>query len=400
MQWVSVLSTCPSLEGAIAEVTERIQSTLVGEAHFGLVFLSGMFASEYPRLLPLLAARLPIQQIIGCGGGGVIGMSPSAAVREIEHEPALAVMVAHLPEVQIQTFHLAAGDLPDLDSSPQTWIDRIGVDPEQQPHFILLPDPATADINDLIQGLDFAYPTSVKVGGLASGLQRSDRPQLFFQNQLVTGTVGVAFSGAIEFKAIVAQGCRPIGPIFQISDGERNILTQLETEPGEKLSALEALQDVVQHLGEADRELAQNALFIGMARSAFPQTLEPGDFLIRNLLGVDPRSGAIAIGDRVRAGQRIQFHLRDRRASGEDLEFLLKCHCKSNPQPAIAAFMFSCLGRGEGLYGQPDYDSQLFQHFQPEVPLAGFFCNGEIGPLSGTTFLHGYTSVYGLMYAK
>lgn len=400
MQWVSALSTCPSLEGAIAEVTERIKATLAGEAHFGLLFLSGMFASEYPRLPPLLRQRLPIQQLIGCGGGGIIGMPNPASIREVEHEPALVLMVAHLPGVEVQTFHIAAEDLPDLDSPPQAWIERVGVAAEQQPHFLLLPDPFTADINDLIQGLDFAYPSSVKVGGLASGLQRSDRPQLLFQDRLVTGTVGVAFSGAIDFKAIVAQGCRPIGPIFQIAEGERNVLTQLEDDQGTTCSALEALQAVIQQLDESDRELAQHALFIGMARSAFQQTLEPGDFLIRNLLGVDPRTGAIAIGDRVRSGQRIQFHLRDRRASGEDLEFLLKRHCASHPQPAIAAFMFACLGRGEGLYGQPDYDSQLFQHFLPDVPLAGFFCNGEIGPIAGTTFLHGYTSVFGMMYAK
>jgi small ligand-binding sensory domain FIST len=400
MQWVSALSTCPSLEGAIAEVTERIKATLAGEAHFGLLFLSGMFASEYPRLPPLLKQSLPIQQLIGCGGGGIIGMPNPASIREVEHEPALVLMVAHLPGVDVHTFHLAAEELPDLDSPPQAWIERVGVAVELQPHFLLLPDPFTADINDLIQGLDFAYPTSVKVGGLASGVQRSDRPQLFFQDGLVTGTVGVAFSGAIDFKAIVAQGCRPIGPIFQVEEGERNILVQLEDDQGNTRSALEALQEVLQRLDESDRELAQHALFVGMARSAFQQTLESGDFLIRNLLGVDPRTGAIAIGDRVRSGQRIQFHLRDSRASGEDLEFLLKRHCASHPQPAVAGFMFACLGRGEGLYGQPDYDSQLFQHFLPEVPLAGFFCNGEIGPIAGTTFLHGYTSVFGIMYAK
>ncbi|MGB6166651.1 MAG: FIST C-terminal domain-containing protein, partial [Geitlerinemataceae cyanobacterium] len=117
----------------------------------------------------------------------------------------------------------------------------------------------------------------------------------------------------------------------------------------------------------------------------------------RNLIGVDPRMGAIAIGDRVRPGQRIQFHLRDAQTSAEDLEVLLQKYQNSHDGTATAgALMFACLGRGEGLYGEPDFDSRLFQKHLKDVSLSGFFCNGEIGPVGGTTFLHGYTSVFGI----
>ncbi|HEY9642461.1 MAG TPA: FIST C-terminal domain-containing protein, partial [Coleofasciculaceae cyanobacterium] len=123
--------------------------------------------------------------------------------------------------------------------------------------------------------------------------------------------------------------------------------------------------------------------------------LEQGDFLIRTLIGVDPRTGAIAIGDRVRPGQRIRFHLRDADASADDLEMLLKRYQPEIAAP-VGALIFACMGRGEGLYQEPNFDSQLFSRYFPHVPLSGFFCNGEIGPVGGTTFLHGYTSVFGI----
>ena len=165
---------------------------------------------------------------------------------------------------------------------------------------------------------------------------------------------------------------------------------------------LEVLRDLIQTLSEDDRELAQHSLFVGVAQSEFKQDLEQGDFLIRNLLGVDPRVGAIAIGDRIRPGQRIQFHLRDAATSADDLEMLLQRYQKdagvrSSP---VGALMFACLGRGEALYGEPNFDSQLFREYLDNIPLSGFFCNGEIGPVGNSTFLHGYTSVFGICRQK
>jgi small ligand-binding sensory domain FIST len=204
-------------------------------------------------------------------------------------------------------------------------------------------------------------------------------------------------------ETIVAQGCRPIGEPIQVSQGERNIITEVLV-PDEKTNQLKArlpldvIRELVETLSEKDRELAQHSLFIGIARDEFKLALQSGDFLIRNLLGVDPRHGAIAIGDRVRPGQRIQLHLRDAQTSGEDLVFLLENYhrAKVNSPQAIGALLFSCLGRGESLYGKPNFDSELFQRYLTQVPLGGFFCNGEIGPVGNRTFLHGYTSAFAI----
>ena len=405
MQWVNALSTRPSLESALKEVVEQASRSLNGPADLGLIFISSAFASEYSRLMPLLAELLPVPALIGCGGGGVIGTNRSGFTEEVEGSPAVSLSLARLPGVNVRTFHVGAEQLPDLDSPPDTWVDLLGVPAEEEPQFIILADPFSAKINDLLQGLDYAYPGAPKVGGLAGG--DGSRGAALFSNYRLyrEGTVGVALSGNIVLETIVAQGCRPIGRPYRVTEGERNILLKLEEQTddsgsvGAVRSPLESLRELVQTLSEADRELAQHSLFVGLVSDEFKVLLEPGDFLIRNLLGVDPKVGAIAIGDRVRPGQRIQFHLRDARTSAEDLEMLLERYqraAEDRGNSSAGALMFSCLGRGEGLYGQSNFDSQLFGRYLKNIPLSGFFCNGEIGPVGGSTFLHGYTSVFGI----
>lgn len=411
MQWACALSTRPSLEAAVAEVVEQAQRSLQQPPDLGLVFISSAFSSEFSRLLPLLQERLPGLTLIGCGGGGIVGVDRDLNAKEIEGSPALSLSLAVLPGVKIRTFHITAENLPDLDSSPDAWIDAIGVSVAEQPQFILLADGFSARINDLLQGLDFAYPGSVKVGGLASTGASSSAIGLFCQDQFYReGTVGLALSGNIVLETIVAQGCRPIGQPYRVIEAERNIVLGLEAQPDSpsgysgstvlqqsKRTPLEVLQELIQDLSEEDRLLAQHSLFVGVAQSEFKQTLEHGDFLIRQLLGVDPRVGAIAIGDRIRSGQRIQFHLRDAKTSAEDLEVLLQRYQQQpRDHSAQGALLFSCLGRGEGLYGEPHFDSRMLQRYVNQIPIGGFFCSGEIGPVGNNTFLHGYTSVFGI----
>lgn len=404
MQWISTLSTQPSLETAVKEVVEQAQRSLSAEPDLGFVFISSAFASEFPRLLPLLQDQLTLPTIVGCSGGGVVGYADDATPTEVEDKPALSLCLAHLPQVDLHTFHLSANDLPDLDSPPDRWIEAIGVSPDTHPQFVLMADPYSAGINDLLQGLDFAYPDSVKVGGLAGIGSFNKSSGLFCNDQLYTdGIVGLTLSGNVTLDTIVAQGCRPIGHAYRVVEGERNVVLKLDdgTEQGTVSirPPMEILQELFQTLDEDDRKLAQHSLFIGVEQSGFKPTLGHGDFLIRNLIGVDPRLGAIAIGDRVRPGQRVQFHLRDARTSAEDLDLLLSRYpaaTTTNHPNEMGALMFSCMGRGVGLYETASFDAHLFNRYLKQVPLSGFFCNGEIGPIGNTTFLHGYTSVFAI----
>lgn len=403
MQWVSALSTQASLEAAVQEVVEQVPATLHGEADLGLVFISSAFLSDYPRLMPLLRSKLSVPVLIGCSGGGVVGDRPSGSPQEIEGRAALSLTLAKLPQVKITPFYIeSTAQLPDLDGPPSPWTELVGVDPSEDPHFIVLADPTTQGISDFLQGLDFAYPGSVKVGGLASVSALESKSGIFLNDQdHQSGIVGLALSGDIVLDAIVAQGCRPIGEVLRVVEGDRNIILTVESDSalsdGKPKTVLEALQDIIQSLSGNDLKLAQNSLFVGVAQSEFKQDLEQGDFLIRNLLGVDPRVGALAIGDRVRPGQRIQFHLRDATTSADDLDALLQRYTTQTKASPIGALMFACMGRGEYLYKQSNFDSGLLSHYFEHLPVGGFFCNGEIGPIGNTTFIHGYTSVFGIV---
>ncbi len=413
MKWASVISTSVSLEMAVKEVTEQAQEQLGRQPDLAFVFVSVAFASEYERLMPLLQEYMPVAYIIGCSGSGVIGMDDDFP-SEIEEGPALSLMVAHLPDVNINSFHLTAANLPDLDSSPQAWIDLIGVDPSEQPGFVLMADPFSSGTNELLQGLDFAYPEATKVGGLA-GIESFSKDSGLFcgRRRYREGIVGVALSGEIMLEAIVAQGCRPIGELYRISEGDRNVMIKLEldelADSGSTQTAqtpLEILQTLFQGMSEEERILVQNALFIGVAQSGFKANLTRRDFLIRNLVGVNPRNGAIAVADKIRPGMRVQFHMRDAQTSEEDLEAMLRRYRVERLEnqlgegqkgsSPVGALLFSCTGRGEGLYDEPNFDSDLFERYLGPLPVGGFFCNGEIGPVSGSTFLHGFTSVFGI----
>lgn len=405
MQWSSVISKQPSLEAAITEVVERARAQLDADPHVGFLFVSSAFASEYPRIMPLLRRHFPDLPIVGCGGAGIIGTDERGVAQEIEDDIVVSFTLATLPGVAVRTFHVETDELPDLDESPNAWVDLVGVPPQDEPQFVVLVDPMSEGINDFLAGLDYAYPQMSKIGGLSSAGFGSNRSGLFCGDRFHrSGAVGVALSGNIVLDTIVAQGCRPIGSPYWITESERNVILGLradgDTEDAEK-PPLEILREMVSELTDPDQELARDALFVGVAQNSFKQTLEPGDFLVRNLLGFDPRQGALAVGDRVRAGQRIQFHLRDAAASAEDLEVLMRRYRKAalgQPKP-VGALMFSCLGRGKGLYGESNFDSGVFTDYVP-IPLAGFFCNGEIGPVEGATFLHGYTSVFGIVRSK
>lgn len=285
MQWVSALSTRPSLEAAIKDVAEQAQRQLQASPDLAFVFISSAFASEYSRLVPLLQEVVSVPTLVGCSGGGVVGVDTEGHIQEVEGRAALSLTLAHLPEVDVHAFHLLPEDLPDLDGPPDAWIEAIGVPVEAQPQFVLFASPTSPGVSELLQGLDFAYPGCIKVGGLASVNSLSGTSGLFCNEEhYEDGIVGVALSGNLILETIVAQGCRPIGQPYRIAAAERNILTQLEENTdaeaacGSTHTPLEVLQGLFQELNEADRNLAQHSLFVGVAQSAFKQNLEQGDF--------------------------------------------------------------------------------------------------------------------------
>lgn len=382
-----------SIKDLLADCCQKLKQDLRDTPpDLALAFVSPDFSEQYTQVPEILAQELGAQVLIGCSAGGLIG-----GRQEIEAEPAIALTAAVLPGVEIKPFHLEDKSLPDLDDPPDKWEQLVGTQAQSRPEFLLLPDPFSIRVDALVQGLDFAFPKSVKLGGLASGATQPDDNVLFLNQEVYQhGAVGVALSGNVIVDSVVAQGCRPIGHPMRVSRCKSNFLYELDGQP-----AIKHLHDALVSLGSHDQELAKHSLFLGVVMDEFKTEHKPGDFLIRNILGLEPNSGALIVGEELRNERTVQFHLRDASTSAEDLRFMLKRYCESNKQDqAAGALLFSCLGRGKYLYGQSNYDSDCLREYLGDIPVGGFFCNGEIGPVGGTTFLHGYTSSFGIFRAK
>jgi small ligand-binding sensory domain FIST len=389
MKWASALSEQTPLANAVEECVANVRQQL-GELppDLAVVFVSSHHGQQFEELPGMVGEKLGHPLILGCSGGGIIGNGV-----EVEQQPAVSITAANLPEVTLAEFHLEAANLPDLDAAPQTWEELVKVSLGNNPQFVLLADPFSFPVQNLIMGLDFAFEAAVKIGGLASSAQQQGQNALFLGDKVYrSGLVGVAMHGNIAVDTVVAQGCRPIGKPMRITQSRRNLLVELDGQP-----PLALLRGLFQGLNERDRGLMRHSLFLGVVMDEFIDQPRQGDFLIRNVMGMDERTGVLAVGEMLKEGQLVQFHLRDAETSAQDLQAVLERYAGENRENQIhGALLFSCLGRGQYLYGRPNHDSEIFQTTMGSVPLGGFFCNGEIGPVSGTTFLHGYTSSFGI----
>lgn len=393
MQWATSISYETSIEDALRECSEDVRGRLgPGPVTLALGFVTPHFAAYYSRVPDLVSRYLEPETFVGCSGGGVIGGG-----EEVEREPAVTLIAARLPEVVVGPIRVGE-DLPDLDGPPGVWQGLVGVRPENEPQFVLLADPFSIRAEALLAGLDYAFPSSPKIGGLASGGTSPGLNALFLDDEVFTdGMVGVALGGDVAIDTVVAQGCRPIGETMQVTRCNGNLLYELDDEP-----AFQILQELFADLDERDQRLASTALFAGVLMDEFSEKPQVGDFLIRNLIGIDPQRGAVAIGENLQEGMRLRFHVRDAETSAEDLRNMLTVYNKATPENAAVsgALLFSCLGRGAGLYKEPNFDTGVLREYLGDLPVGGFFCNGEIGPVGGSTFLHGYTSSFGLFRPK
>jgi small ligand-binding sensory domain FIST len=393
MRFASAISTEFEIERGCRDAAGQCRDQLGGDADFAVVFVSPDMHGDLQRIGRIISDLLRPSGLVGCTGGGVIGNG-----REVEGRPALSVVAACMPGVELHARHLDADSLPDADAAPAHWHRLLGVGPEQARGFVLLPEPFSFPLGALLAGLDFAYPGVPKFGGIASGGERSRSNPLFLGAQVHdAGAVVLGLTGDVVVETLVAQGCKPFGRAGRITSAQETLLQAIEGKP-----TMRFLQEQLENLDAGELQLArENPLFLGIALDPFTVE-EPGlgDYLIRNVTGFDPKSGCVRIGELLPVGRLVQFHLRDRHTSHHELrELLLQSRDSQRTHPA-GALLFSCLGRGRTLYGEEGHDSRLFREVLGEVPIGGFFCNGEIGPVAGVTYVHGYTSSFGLFRAR
>ena len=349
-----------------------------------LLFASQDYVANFPELLSETQRTTGAKVLIGCSGQGVIGPA-----REIEHGAALALQLFSLPGVKLQTTTVTQTRLSDSDALRRD-LEAIG----EVNAWLLFADPFTLDSESLLQLFSTLFPGVPLVGGLASGHPRRQQTHVFLNGQVLDqGAVALAISGAYTVQTVVSQGCAPIGETWTITGATGNIVETIAFRP-----ALDVLMDTFNALPESMQERARRNLLVGLAMDEYKDEFGRGDFLIRNIMGIDRDSGIIAIGAMPRVGQTIQFQVRDPDAADEDLHILLgKAKTALGDQPAVGALLCCCNGRGVGLFGTPDHDIRVVEELMGSMPVAGFFCNGEIGPVGGKNFLHGFTASMALI---
>jgi small ligand-binding sensory domain FIST len=226
------------------------------------------------------------------------------------------------------------------------------------------------------------------MGGMASGGLRLRQSRLFLDGRVLsTGAVGASLPQA-EVHPLVAQGCRPVGNPYTTTRTDGNVIFELGGRP-----PLERLRELTAALPTRDRELLAQGVQLGVVIDEYQAEPGQGDFLIRGIAGLDPESGAIAVGDEVVVGQTVQFHVRDAGSADEDLRRTLEREAAAlGTRRAAGALLFTCNGRGSRLFAEPDHDAGLLAEVLGKIPVAGFFCAGELGPVGGQNFLHAFTA--------
>jgi len=342
-----------------------------------LVFAGAPHLAHGDGILAVVHGQLSPRVLLGCGAGGVVGGG-----REIEEGTGAVVWALAAPEATIEPLALTTAPVEDgiaLSGLPEDSADYGEA-------MLVLADPNTFSADALLMHLNEARPAMPVLGGLASAATQGSA-SLFLNGQVVdSGAVACALSG-IELLPCVSQGAAPVGPEMTVTEVDGNLIAELASKP-----AVERLREAISELEPAERELAAEGLLLGVVIDENQPDYERGDFLVRPIVGVDPESGALAFADRVRVGQTVRLHVRDATSAAEDLDEALAARVEAlGPGGAAGTLLFTCNGRGAHMFAEPDHDATaLDQAFG--APTGGFFCAGEIGPVGGRNFLHGFTA--------
>lgn len=370
---------------AVARASRDVREKLGTTPDLGVVFVSRDHA-DFTELPALINELLGCRQLIGCTAETVAG-----GAEEIENGPALSLWAATLPGVELRTFHVRFARTPDglvCDGlpDPQTVANPTAA--------LFLGDPYTCAVDSVIDRFADDAPGLPLMGGMASSASSAGENALYINGETVhSGGVGVLIGGGISMRSVVSQGCRPVGPPLVVTNAERNVVRELGGQP-----AMLRLQEVYDAASERDQFLLQRGPHMGLVINEYQEQFERGDFLIANITGGDRETGALQLGNSVRTGQTVRFHVRDAQTADEDLRELLSASLGSGPSPA-GALLFSCNGRGTRLFPQPNHDAGVIQELAGPLPLAGFFAQGELGPVGGANHLHGFTASVAL-FAK
>jgi small ligand-binding sensory domain FIST len=378
---VGVSESFDTVEAA-AEAADRARAGLEPPCDLAVVFASGQHLGMAKWLLSEIHDRLEPRALIGCGAGGTV-----AGGSEFEDAPAVVVWTASMPGAELETLHVTAERDAEgfrLLGIPESLAGEREPQPDES--LIALCDPFSFPAEELLAALERARPQMPVLGGLASASFAGGAVLLRDGDVHTDGAVGVRLRG-VQLLPCVSQGAGPVGPEMTITRAEANVIGELAGKP-----AMERLGEVIASLPERERDLAASGVLIGLVIDENRPEYVRGDFLVRPIIGADRESGAIAIGEPVRVGQTVRLQVRDAASADEDLRQALRAQAQAlGSDGAAGALMFTCNGRGSHMFEIPNHDASALEDALG-APAAGFFCAGEIGPVGGRNFLHGFTA--------
>jgi small ligand-binding sensory domain FIST len=375
------LSTSTDVRAAAVEAAAAARDGLGGRAaDVAVVFAAGGHLTAPEVTLDGVREALAPAALVGCGASGIV-----ADGREVEEGTAVAVWAAHLDGGSAQAFAVETHEVED-------GLAVVGF-PELAgaSAVVLLPDPAFPT-EAILAELASRAPGVPVLGGLASAHTLDGEPALFFEDRVLPGgAVGLRLDG-VDVLPCVSQGARPLGPELTVTASEGPVVQELAGQP-----AITKLREVIEDLPAAERAHVADGLLVGIVVDGGKPEYVQGDFLVRGLVGGDPETGAVALGAPVSAGQVVRLHARDADSADRDLRdaLALRRVALGDERPA-GALVFTCNGRGRGMFGVPDHDAALLRDELDGAPTAGFFAAGEIGPVGGASFVHAFTATVAL----
>jgi small ligand-binding sensory domain FIST len=386
MRCAAALSLRAPWKEALQEVVALARDSLASPVDLALLFLSPHHADAADDIAAAACEALGTRSVVGCTGESI-----AATGQEVEDAPAMSLWLGHFPGAQITPMRLRFERTPE-GGALEGWPDELAGEWPDGSFLIALGEPFSFPVDFLLERINDDRPGTPIIGGMASGGSQPGENRLLFGPQSHSeGAVVVHVSGPVRLKTVVSQGCRPIGHPLVVTKAERNVIYELGGKP-----ALMQLRAIFDKLPTSEQRLVQTALHVGRVVSEYRDHFEQGDFLVRNVVGIDANTGAIAIGDYLRPGQTVQFHVRDQEAASGELAQLLAAARDQCASPPCGGLLFTCNGRGTRMFDQPHHDAQAVARAFGAIPLAGFFAQGELGPVGQNNFIHGFTASIGL----
>ncbi len=384
-QAASILVTGQPSEENLLEAAKTCREQLNAPVSAGFFFFSPEYIEHLGDYLEVLRVYGHVPVLIGCCGSGALG-------RHIEEEggPVFSLMLLSAPDSDFFTFRLDEEHLAESTTTAELR-QAAGQQVCGSDGVIIFGNPSLVASETFFPAWNTAFPNLPCAGALSSGGSVPEECVMTLNGQIYDdGLIGLGFRGGMRMVTVTSQGCRPIGAPLTITKAENNLVYQMGG-----TTAYEVLDEVFQKLSDKEKANARGNLFAGLASSEYLEDFKRGDFLIRNIIGADPNSGAVVIGSPARVGQTMQYQMRDSRTAHQDLVEVYQDIANEIASP-FGALLFTCLGRGRNFFSKPHHDVEVLARYLDNPPVCGFFSNGEIGPVGRHIYLHSYSAVSAL----